>query len=376
MAVIELHRDRLQQNYDFLRDLLEEHGIDWGVVAKMLCGNKLFLEELLRLGAREIHDSRLSNLRAIKSVNPDVQTVYIKPPAKRSIAGVVKYADVSFNSEIETIRELSAQAVQQDRWHKVIIMIELGDLREGVMGDEVVDFYGEIFELPNISIVGLGANLNCLSGVMPSQDKLTQLVLYEKLIEAKFNREIPWVSGGSTVTLPLLMRGQLPVGVNHFRLGEALFFGANLFDHTTFEGMRNDVFELEAEIVELHVKPRAPSGEMGRNVAGESIQVDASDYGRTHHRAIIDVGLLETGPEYLLPYDSDIEFIGGSSDMIVLDLGDNIHGYAAGDTIRFKLKYMGALGLMNSRYIGKKVVGADGDVSAVPPAPPEKSAKD
>ena len=62
------------------------------------------------------------------------------------------------------------------------------------MGEDLIDFYSRVFDLPNISIVGLGTNLNCLYGVMPSADKLVQLGLYIQLIEARFNKKIPWVS--------------------------------------------------------------------------------------------------------------------------------------------------------------------------------------
>jgi predicted amino acid racemase len=103
----------------------------------------------------------------------------------------VHYADVSFNTEIDTIKMLSAEAQKQNKTHKIIIMIEMGDLREGVMGEELIEFYGHILSLPNIQIRGIGTNLNCLSGIMPTQDKLIQLSLYKQLIEAKFNIEIP-----------------------------------------------------------------------------------------------------------------------------------------------------------------------------------------
>lgn len=90
---------------------------------------------------------------------------------------MVKFADVCLNSELETIRMISEEAVRQDKPHKIIIMVETGDLREGVMGGNLVDFYEEIFELPKIDVIGLGTNLNCLNGVMPSTDKLIQLSL-------------------------------------------------------------------------------------------------------------------------------------------------------------------------------------------------------
>jgi predicted amino acid racemase len=104
-----------------------------GVVTKILCGNEIYLKEIIALGVREMHDSRISNLKKIKALDPTIQTVYIKPPAKRSIEKIVHYADVSFNTEID-IKMLSAEAQKQNKTHKIIIMIEMGDLREGVMG--------------------------------------------------------------------------------------------------------------------------------------------------------------------------------------------------------------------------------------------------
>ena len=355
MAFLKLYKDKLKHNYDFLSDLFERNSIDWGVVTKLLCGNKDYLKLVVDMGVKEIHDSRVSNLKTVKQIAPDVQTVYIKPPAKRSIKSVIQYADVSFNTEYYTIKMLSEEAVRQKKKHKIIIMIEMGDLREGVMGDELIDFYERVFELPNIIIVGLGTNLNCLHGVMPSQDKLIQLSLYKQLIEAKFNKKIPWISGGTSVTVPLLLKKQLPKGVNHFRVGETLFFGIDLFTEKTIEGMRDDIFELFAEIIELNEKPMVPIGEFGVNVSGESYQVEEEHYGKMSYRAIVDIGLLDIDPKFLIPTTGELDVVGASSDMIVIDLGRNPENYKVGDLMSFKLRYMGALHLLNSNYIEKKV---------------------
>ena len=276
MAFLTLYKDKLNQNFRFLDSLFKERGIIWGVVSKILCGNTLYLKELLALGVTEIHDSRVSNLRKIKELAPNVQTVYIKPPAKLSIRGIIRHADVSFNTEIDTIKMLSDEAVKQGKVHKIIIMIEMGDLREGVMGEELIDFYRQVLELPNIEISGIGTNLNCLSGVMPTQDKLIQLSLYKQLIESRFNISIPWVSGGTSVAVPLMLRNARPMAVNHFRIGEALFFGKDLFSGKTIEGMNDDVFKLYAEIIEINEKPAVPIGELGVNVAGVTGELDRS----------------------------------------------------------------------------------------------------
>src|SRR5690606_28114951 len=122
------YKDKLKHNYQYLDKLFKKHNKEWAIVTKMLCGNRTYLEEVLRLGVKEICDSRISNLKVVKSIDPNVETVYIKPPAKRSIAKVVKYADCSFNTEFETIRLLSEEAQRQKKLHKIVIMIELGDL--------------------------------------------------------------------------------------------------------------------------------------------------------------------------------------------------------------------------------------------------------
>lgn len=356
MAFIQLDRQKLQENHSRLQALFATHGIEWAIVTKLLCGNRAFIEEVIQLGTLEICDSRISNLRLIKKLHPEVQTVYIKPPAKRSIKSVVQWADASFNTELQTIKWLSEEAVKQDKLHKVIIMVELGDLREGVMGDDLMDFYGQVFNLPNIRITGIGANLNCLNGVMPSTDKLIHLSLYKQLIEAKFKRSIPWVTGGTSVVIPLIHKRMIPAGINHFRVGETLYFGADLFENTTMEGYHDDVLTLFTEIIEITEKPVVPNGVMESNPSGEVFEIKEEDYGRTAYRAIIDIGLLDIQPQFLIPSQSGFEISGASSDMIILDLGENAQGLKVGDLVSFKLKYMGALGLMNSNYIEKRVV--------------------
>lgn len=356
MAYIELYKDKLQHNYQFLDKLLKKHNKDWAIVTKLLCGTEKYLKEVIDLGIKEICDSRVSNLKTVKRLDPKIETVYIKPPAKRSIANVIKYADASFNTEYDTIKLLSEEAIKQGKIHKIIIMIELGDLREGVMGEDLLDFYGSIFELEGIEVTGIGANLNCLSGVLPTQDKLIQLSLYKQLIEAKFNRKIPWVTGGSSIMLPLLDRKQIPQGVNHFRIGETLFFGTDLLKEGPYKGMKQDVIKLFAEIIEITEKPKVPVGYLAENPSGEEFEVKEADYGKKSYRVIIDLGLLDISPDFLIPTDKQVKVIGASSDMLVLDVGTSRKDYKVGDLVSFKLKYMGALGLFNSDYIEKRVV--------------------
>lgn len=357
MAEITLNRSKLKLNYDFLNTLFKKHNISWGVVTKLLCGNPTYLKEIRALGINEFMDSRISNLRAIKRLDPSIRTVYIKPPPRRSIKGVVKYADVSLNSDLETMKMISEEAVRQEKVHEVIIMIEMGELREGILGDHLVEFYEQVFNLPNIEIIGFGTNLNCLYGVMPSRDKLIQLSLYKQIVEVKFKRKISFLSGGTSVTIPMLFTNQVPPGVNHFRVGETLFFGADLFTGKTIKGMRDDVITVKAEIIELHEKPVIPEGNLAENPSGETFEVKPEDYGKTSWRALLDIGLLDITPDFLIPADKNMRVVGASSDILVIDLGNNNQKYQVGDFIKCKVKYMGALRLFNSDYVIKRVEG-------------------
>ena len=358
MAYLTFNRTMLRHNYQYLKNLFGNENIEWAIVTKLLCGEEKLLKEVIDLGIKEVCDARIINLKRIKALAPDdLETVYIKPPAKKAIPDLVRYADTSFNSEFETIKAISEEAVKQNKTHKIIIMIELGDLREGVMGEDLMDFYSSVFRLPNIKVTGIGSNLNCLHGVMPSQDKFIQLSLYKQLIEAKFNVSIPWITGGTSVVIPLLEMRQLPQGVNHFRVGETLYFGTDLIHNNGFKEMEQNVITLYTQIIEITEKPMLPIGEMEANPQGETFEVDESLYGKTSHRAILDVGSLDISSDYLVPFpEYQIDFLGASSDMLVIDIKDNKKGYKVGDFIPFHLKYMGALTLFNSDYIEKRVI--------------------
>ncbi len=355
MAVLKLYREKLKHNYEFLDKLFKSQGIEWAVVTKLLCGNEAYLQEVLDLGTREVCDSRIQNLQTIKELDPSVQTVYIRPPEQTNLEDIVRYADVTFNTESTVIRQLSEEAQRQNKTHKVVIMIELGDLREGIMGEHLIDFYESIFELPNIKVVALGSNLNCLHGVMPSQDKLIQLSLYKQLIEATFNKKIPYITGGTSVVLPLLFRRQIPKGINHFRIGETLYFGNDLITEEPIEGMQTNVIRLFTEIIEITKKPKVPIGQLSTNPSGDLYEIDEEDYGKTSYRAILDIGLLDISPDHLVLDAPGIEIVNASSDMLIVDLGNNDEGYKVGDVLSFGLEYMGALHLLNSDYIEKVV---------------------
>jgi len=358
MATLKLNPYKLQHNYRLLKDMFEKNNLDWAIVTKLLSGNELFLEEVLKLNPKQVCDSRISNLKKIKTLNPSIETIYIKPVPMGSVYSLLEVADISFNSELKTLQALSDISLRRGKKHKVIIAVELGDLREGIMGEHILDFFWEVFGMKGIEVVGLGANLNCLNGVMPSEGKLNELSDYRDLVERKFGRKIPLISGGSSVTIPLVEKGMVPDKINHFRVGESLFFGADLFNEGTLPEFYSDVFEVEAEILELSLKPMTPSGDLSKNVHGDVFEIDDSHEGKMRYQGLIDIGSLDIASKYLQPEDSNIQVVGSSSDMTVLDFPPDSAGHQVGSSVKFKASYMVVLGLMNSQYVTKSLVGS------------------
>ncbi|MCF7810066.1 alanine racemase [bacterium] len=355
MNKVIINLDALYHNFQSVNKWIKRHGGSWTLVTKVLCGHSDTLKALQQLGVQSMGDSRLSNIKAIERIIPDFEAWYLRLPHISVLSDVVSLTDVSLNSEIEVIEGLNTEAKKQDKTHRVIIMIELGDLREGVLPGSLMKFYNHVFQLSNIEVLGIGANLACLSGTVPSIDQLTQLILYRELLELKFERKLPMISAGSSVVLPLLLNGKVPKSMNHFRIGEAVFLGTDLVNGGTLEGLRDDAILLEAEIAEIKEKSLIPMGETTARTPFQAVIDDDVQPGQRGYRALVTVGQLDTEVSGLTPIEADYQIAGASSDLIVVNIGEERNGLNIGDTIKFKLNYGALLRLMSGKYLDKVV---------------------
>ena len=355
MARLIIHLDKIVANIERIDALMSEHGKTWSLVVKVLGSNMDSLRALLAHPVvRKTHSLAVSQwrvLKLIREIDPSLVPLYIKPPSIRNAANVVKFADISFNSSFLTLQALDKAAAKLGLTHRVILMIEMGELREGIRREGLLDFYKKVFKLKNIDIIGLGTNLGCMTGIQPTYDKLLQLVLYQQLLEATFKRKLELVSGASSITLPLLAEDKIPTGVNHFRIGEAAFLGTSPLNDKRFLNLTTDTFTFEANIVELYRKDNMPDGILTDANVGET--GDFTDDTSVH--AIVDFGALDVEAKYLIPHDKSVRFFGNSSDLTVFDLGDNPNRYETGGVLKFNLKYMAAAQLMNAQFVDKVV---------------------
>lgn len=362
MAELIIHTDKIRNNISYLSNYFKSNNIKWSLVTKVFSGDKEFLRQILTPetieGIYSVGDSRLTSLKNLKSVNPEIKTIYIKPPAKMYAEEVVKYADISLNTTFSTIEALNFEAKKQGKIHQIIIMIELGELREGVKRIDIMDFYSRVFGFSNIEVIGIGSNLGCMYGIEPTYDKLLQLSLFKEMISSKFNKDLQLVSGGTSITLPLIEKEEIPKDINHFRIGESAFFGVSPLDNKPFKSLSTETFQFNANIIELEEKKVVPEGVIGDANIGHTAAIDNKNKGESSYKAILDFGLLDVDKNDITAYDASLSFVGITSDMLVVDLGNNSNPdgskkYNVGDQIKFIPNYMAVARLLNSKFIDR-----------------------
>ncbi len=274
-------------------------------------------------------------------------------PSITEAADVVAWADLSLNSESSTLEALSRAAVAAHKEHEVILMVEMGDRREGAPVEAIPGLAERTMQLPGLKLVGLGVNFMCASGVLPTRAKLEQLARLADDVERRHGMKLRYVSGGNSSSLPLLLDGGIDPRINHLRVGASILLGENPWTGGRLDGLRRDAFLLEAELVELKTKPSLPEGEVGPDAFGNIPSIkDRGD----RLRGIVNLGRLDIDPGGLRPHRRGIETVTASSDHMILDL-TKAAAHKVGDSIDFELRYSSLVQAMLSPYVRKHVVG-------------------
>ena len=344
------------QNAAAVCALCRKHGISVAGVVKGSNGNVPVSRTLLDNGCAQLASSRLSQLEVIREALPQAKTLLIRMPSASEAERVVRACDLSLNTEESTLRALSQAAQEAGVTHRVILMYELGDLREGVLGREALIALAKVAEnLPGLHLAGIGSTLNDIYGVSPSRENLGELADAFHAVEETLGRKLDILSGGSTTALPMLLKGELPAEINHLRIGEAILTGRDLPDlwGTQVPGCDWDTLTLEARVIEANVKPTRPWGVRSQNGFGEQPPLPP-DRGQ-RRRAILDVGRCDVGEVSQLICPEGVTVIGASSDHLVVDIQER-PDLQVGDVLRFRLFYQGMLYAFQSNDVEKVYV--------------------
>ena len=348
--LLTINLGHLRENVRTMKRLCGEHGIRITGITKCFTGDPKIARIYLEEGLGILGDSRVDNLERLSGL--EAEKWLIRPPMLSEIERLVRFADVSLNSEISVIRAISEEAVRQGRKHKVVLMADLGDIREGYIDyEELKRTAVEADKLPNVEVGGVGVNLTCFSFIQHDTEKLLKLTSIADDVSEAIGRKVEYVSGGNSAALDLMLRGGIPAGVNNLRLGESLLFGKERARYQYLPGTHKDVFMLQCEIVELKEKPSLPWGTVGVDSYGR--RPEFTDRGPKRLKAVCALGKQDFDPETTVPADPKMILLGASSDHLMLDLTDADGEFHVGDPVTLQLGYFSTMRAFTSDFVKK-----------------------
>ena len=355
---LEIDLDKIQHNARKLKKRLTARGISVTAITKSVLGSPEIARALLRAGITSLGDSRIDNIEKMRNAHIGVSTTLIRSPMPSQVDRVVMHADVSFNTELDVISKLSAAAQKAGRIHGVILMVELGDLREGIMPRDMEMVVRKTLGFPGIILKGIGANLACRSGVSPDNSNMSQLSALADSLESTFGLSFDIVSGGNSANLEWALGSADPGRINDLRLGESLLLGLETLHRRPIDGLYTDAIMLVAEVIEFKIKPSQPWGEITQNAFGEKAVF--TDRGNIS-QAILAIGRQDIDPQGLCP-PPGIKIIGASSDHLIVQSDNN--DLAVGSEIVFQINYSALMHAMTSPFVAKDLKQQDRPISA------------
>lgn len=339
---------KLTENAGTIVQWCQQAGVSVTFVGKCIAEEPKVLSQVLAMQIHSVGDSRLENLSGLNTELPKMLLRIGMPDTAEEIVAI---ANISLQSEIKTIQALNQAAGKLGVVHKVILMIDLGDLREGIMftdSEKILATAQTILNSENLELYGVGTNLTCYGSIVPDETNLGNLCSIADMIRDRFQVELPVISGGNSSSLNLLQKGTMPGKINHLRIGEAILLGTDTSTGKKFPQLHDDAFLLEAELIEVQEKPSFPIGERSVDAFGK--EREYIDHGQMR-RGILAVGRQDVPPEELIPVEKEITVMGGSSDHLIVDLGT--YPAEVGDVLQFKLTYGALLAAYTSKYVGK-----------------------
>lgn len=364
---LEIRLDRIHHNARTLVDRLGARGLSVTGVTKATLGSPEVARELLAAGASGIGESRIENIEALRRAGLTCTLTLIRSPLPSQVDRVVASADVSLNSEPVVLTQLSAAATRQGRDHGVVLMVELGDLREGILPADVEAVARQVRELPHLSLLGIGTNLACQSGVAPDAANMGELSDLARSLEATLGTTFALVSGGNSANLDWAL-GCADVGrVDDLRLGESILLGREPLRRTPIEGLHTDAVTLVAEVIESKVKPSRPWGELQQTAFGS--RAPGPDRGDTN-RVILALGQQDVDPDGLVA-PAGVTILGASSDHLVVEAAGTAP--AVGSELSFGVNYGALVRAMTSPFVSRVMLAADVPVANGHGAPRERS---
>jgi predicted amino acid racemase len=326
-------------------------GIEIVGVTKCTCGSPEVARTMLGGGAVAIGESRHENGARLRAAGIDAPLWLLRGTVPQRAAETVDLFDVSLESELETVEALDAAAARHHRTHAIVAMVDLGDLREGMLPAALPAFTVAVDALAHIELAGVGVNLTCYGAIVPDEDNLGRLAALAADVERLTGRPLRYVSGGNSGSIGMVLSGRMPAAVKTLRIGESILLGVDTLTRDPLPlGLRLDAFVVSAPVIECFVKPSLPLGTSAQDAFGNFPTF--TDHGE-RRRAICALGRQDAPPEGLVPVDPRVKVLGASSDHLILDVEDLERPPALGEPLSFVPNYAATLQLVTSPYVHK-----------------------
>lgn len=338
---VEVNLKKLRHNIDQAVTICGRQGIGIAGVIKGFTGFPEAAEQFAEAGCEYIATSRLEQVQAAVDYGIQAKFMLIRVPMISEAEEAVRITDISLNSEVEVLKALNQAAVRQGKIHKVILMVDLGDLREGFWDKkELLDTALMVeHEMEGLCLSGIGTNLGCYGSILATPEKMNELIRDAEAIEAAIGRKLDIISGGATSSFPLVLNGTMPERINNLRMGEGIILAKDLKDlyGMDMSFMNQDAFTLKAQIIEIKDKPTYPAGQLAFDAFGKTgTYVDRG----IRRRALLALGKVDIAfPDMIYPRDKGVEMIGASSDHFIMDIEDAEREFKVGDIMEFDLSY-------------------------------------
>lgn len=347
---LDIDLDKVAHNTHVLVERLAAREITVVGVTKATLGSPGVAAAMLRGGALGLGDARVENLARLVDLDGPASRMLIRSPMISQVRRVVRTATASLNVDPSVIAALDAAASDAGRVHDVILMVELGDLREGIAVEDVAAAVRVVRQSRSLRLAGLGANLACQNGVVPDDANMAVLQRVVEQVEARHHLTLDVVSSGNSANLEWALSTDRLDRTTELRLGEALLLGTEPLHRTVIPGLHTDAFTLIGEVIEAAEKPARPWGTQAQAAYGDP---PARSVGATRRQVIVALGRQDVDPDGLTP-PAGITVLGMSSDHLVLDVGD--HQVVPGDEVSFSLGYGALVRAMTSPFVSQVVV--------------------
>jgi predicted amino acid racemase len=346
-AIVTVDLGKVRDNAD--RVVSHLPGIDVVAVTKVTCGSPEVGAAMLAGGAVALGESRLENAERLRAAGLTAPIWLLRAPVPDLADEAVRLTDISLESEIETVVALDRACGRQSRRHGVVAMVDLGDLREGMLPADLPAFLERVSAMDHVDMAGIGVNLTCYGAIMPDEDNMGRLAELAEQSVKQLGRPL-LVSGGNSGSITMAVSGRMPAAIDTLRVGETILLGVDTLTREPTLGLYLDAFTVSAPVIECLMKPSLPWGTIAQDAYGNVPSF--TDRGE-RRRAICALGRQDAPPEGLRPADPRIQVLGASSDHLILDVHDLERPPALGDAVTFVPNYAAALQLFTSPYVHK-----------------------